>query len=492
MSGRRLVRNSVFMTGSVVGGGLLLFFILVLCARYIGVEKFGNFTLVITIAAIFQLFADGGIVNITIRDAAREIEKAGEILGATRALAWLMTVGLGALLVLVTELVVKDRAFKITLYAMGAASLAALHASVYAAILRAYEDMGIVAVSGIAHKVLLLALVVGTIKLDLKMEGIAVAHLVANLLQWLFHAVLVRARYTRSSLRLDRSYVSYMMREALPLGAGVVLRRFNVHLHTFLLTGLAGAVAVGIYNSAYRFLQMIEVGALALASVLFPALAKLQKASMQQFTKLYADSLRVMVVASAPVGGLLAALGDRYVLVIYGPSYASAGIVLKILGASLIFLVPGALAHSVFSALGRQASFMRVSFAGIVANAIVGGAMIHFYQSTGAALATLSTELVTFFVAAWYFRAEQVLIDYVAIYLRAALPAAVLAVPAAYFGHRYGLPGLIGTSLIYAAAYGVSAVLLGAITPKELAMIAGRRGKPEPAPVVDLEPQSGA
>ena len=491
MSGRRLVRNSLFMTGSVVGGGLLLFFILVLCARYIGVEQFGKFTLVITIAAIFQLFADGGLVNITIRDAARDTEKSGEILGATRALAWLMTVVLGALLVLASEILVQDRSFKITLYAMGAAALAALHASVYAAILRAHEDMGIVAVSGIAHKVVLLGMVVAAIKLDAKIEGVAVAHLAANLLQWFFHAALVRSRYARSRLRLDRAHVAYLMREALPLGAGVVLRRFNVHLHTFLLTGLAGAMAVGLYNSAYRFLQMIEVGALALASVLFPALAKLQKSSQEQFNKLYADSLRMMVVASAPVGGLLAALGDRYVIVIYGDSYASAGIVLKILGASLIFLVPGALAHSVFSALGRQASFMRVSLAGIVANVLIGGAMIRFYQSTGAALATLSTELVTFIVAAWYFRAEKVVVDYTGIYLRAAVPAAILAVPASFLGHSYGLPGLIAATAIYGIAYAVAAFLCGAITPKELALIAGRRRKPQADAVANLEPQSG-
>lgn len=480
------------MTGSVVGGGLLLFLILVLCARYVGVEQFGDFTLVITIAAIFQLFADGGLVNITIRDAARDTRKSGEILGATRALAWLMTGVLGLLLVLVTELVVRDRAFKITLYAMGAAALAALHASVYAAILRAHEDMGIVAISGIAHKVLLLGLVAGTITLDWKLEGIAVAHLVANLAQWLLHALLVRLRYTRSRLRLDRAYVSYLVREALPLGAGVVLRRFNVHLHTFLLTGLAGAMAVGLYNSAYRFLQMIEVGALALSGVLFPALAKLQKSSMDQFTKLYSDSLRVMVVASAPIGGLLAALGDRYVIVIYGDSYASAGIVLKILGASLVFLVPGALAHSVFAALGRQASFMRVSLAGIAANAVIGGLMIRFYQSTGAALATLCTELVTFVVAAWYFRAEKVHVEYGKIYLRAALPAAMLAVPASYLGHSYGLTGLVAATLLYGVAYAVAAVLCGAISPKELAMLARPRRKPEAQPpAAALEPQSG-
>jgi hypothetical protein len=104
--------------------------------------------------------------------------------------------------------------------------------------------------------------------------------------------------------------------------------------------------------------------------------------------------------------------------------------------------------------------------------------MIRFYQSTGAALATLITELVTFLVAARYFRAEKIVVDYAGIYLRAALPAAVLAIPASYLGHSFGLPGLIGATVAYGIAYAVAAILCGAISPRELALIAGRRRKP--------------
>src|SRR5690606_40983255 len=65
-------------------------------------------------------------------------------------------------------------------------------------------------------------------------------------------------------------HTRYLLREALPLGAGFVIRRTNLHVSTILLTVLAGSATVGLYNSAYRFLQMVEVGALTLSSVLFP------------------------------------------------------------------------------------------------------------------------------------------------------------------------------------------------------------------------------
>src|SRR5258706_8418536 len=145
---------------------------------------------------------------------------------------------------------------------------------------------------------------------------------------------------------------------------------------------------------------MIEIGSIALASVLSPALAKAQKSSMEQFTRLYGESVRILIVISAPVGGLFAVLGDQFVLAIYGSKYASAGIVLRIVGPSLVFLVPGALAHPVFAALGRQTLFMWLSGMAVIINVGAGVVFAHYFSYVGMAWVTLFTEFFTFTVGA--------------------------------------------------------------------------------------------
>jgi O-antigen/teichoic acid export membrane protein len=466
--GRRLVRNSILISGSVVAGGLLLFANLVLCARYLGVAHFGTFTLVITLVSLFQLFADGGVVNITIRDVARDSARGGEILGSTKTLVWAVTLGFALVLVAGSELLIFDPSVKVTVLLMGASALAALHASLHAGIMRAHEHMGMVAACSIVHKIGLLGLVWASIHADAGMAGVAFAHLAANVAQWVFQALWVRARYTRAKLRFDREHLRYLLKEAMPLGAAVVLRRFTVHLSTFLLTALSGVAAVGLYNAAYRFVQMIEIGAIALASVLFPALAKAQKASPERFARLYQDSLRVLIVISAPVGGALAALGDRYVLLLYGEGYDAAGSVLRILGVSLIFLVPGALAHPVLAALGRQTLFMRVALRGLVLNAGLGVLLIHFYASVGAAWVTLATEVFTFALGAWFIRSEKVVASYLGTFARAGLPAALLAVLLSRLAPSAGTVWLVVATVGYGVAYLVVVVALGAISLREL------------------------
>lgn len=475
---RRLVKNSIFMSGSVVVGGLILFLVLVLCARYLSVARFGDFTLIITLASIFQLFADGGVINITIRDVARETDKQGEILGLTRGFVWLVSISLGLLLWAGTELFVAEPYLKTTIYWMGGGALAALHGSLYQSVLRAHEDLGVVALGGILHKIVLLGMVGAAIHWDLGIEGVAAVHCLANLLQWWFFTYWVRSRYTRSRLHLDRKGIRYLVREAVPLGAGVVLRRLTVHLCTFLLAVLAGSVAVGLYNSAYRFTQMTEVGAVALATVLFPALAKLQQSSIERFRQLSADSIRVLIVISAPVAGLLAALGDQYVVVAYGDAYSAAGPALRLLGASLVFLVPGALLRSVFAALDQQGAFMRLSIIGILINAATGALLVHYYQATGAALATLITEVATFYIACFMLRQHEVYVASTAIFARALGAAGLLAIPLAQFCHSASKLVLVIGTVVYSVAYVAAVVALGAIRLSELQALAAPRRRP--------------
>lgn len=473
MNPRRLLRNSFLMTGGVVAGGVLLFLIFVLIARYLPVQRFGEFVYVLTLASIFQLFTDGGIVNVTIRDLARSPDERARLFGSTRSLVWILTLLMAGVVLLGTHLWNPDPAVRVTAWAMGAASLMALHGLLYAAVVRAYEDMGMVALAGFLHKVVLLGLVVGAIAADTGIEGVAIAHVGANLLQWAFFGILVRQRYVRAPMRVDVAHWKYLIGAAVPLGVGQVLRRMTTHLGTFLLAGLAGVVAVGLYNSAYRVVQMIEIGSVAATSVLFPVFSRLAKSDPELLRRLYGDSLRIMLVLSAAVGGVLVAFGSHLVLVIFGPSYAAAGPVLQVLGGALFFLMPSAVMHALFSAIDRQTLFMKLAIVGILVNATLGVLLIPEHGSLGAAIGTLATEILLFVTGAWFLHKEQLRAAYVDMYLRVLLVAGVVTALAWWAGPSIrSTPWLVLAGVVYLTTYAALIVASRVITPKELAFIA--------------------
>lgn len=466
----RVVKNSAFMgVGALLGGGLLLATI-VAVARPLGPAHFGDFIVALTFASLFQMFADGGIVQVTIRDIAQAPERCGDILAKTHGLLWIIT-GVALLVLIATaELFLTSAPHRALCYGMGGAALATLHASFFAGIARAHEDMGLLAVFGLAHKALVLGLVLASAELDLGLPGVSYAHLLATLAYALLQRWVVARRYAPAAVRFDREHMRYILGEALPLGAGFVIRRTNLHVSTVLLTVLAGSATVGIYNSAYRFLQMVEVGALTLSSVLFPVFSKLYLADPEGFRRLYGASVRFLLLLGAPVAGLAWVFGDPLVALLYGTEYAAAGSVLGIIGAALFFLVPGTLFHSVFVAAGRQASFMRLSLVSIAVQGVAGLILIPRMQASGAAIATLITEATTFVVGAILLRRLDVATSYLGVFGRvfaaAAVPGVLLA--ASPWSTRSDALSLLLGGAIYLVAFVGLVLLFGVLRPSEI------------------------
>lgn len=481
--GRRLALNGLLMSAGSVAGGLLLFLVFVIVARYLGVKGLGDFVLILTATSLLQLFGDGGLVAITVRDIARDLPRQGEILAKSWGVLWGVSVPAVGVVVALTTLAAPAGGLRVAILLMGAGMLAALHGSLLVTVARAHEQMGILALFGVLHKALLMVLVLLVTRSDLGLPGVAAAHLGANLVQACAHYWLVRVRYTRPTVRLELSHARALLRDCLPLGAGVLLRKTNLHVCTLVLGLAVGAGAVGIYNSAYRFLQMIEVGSLTVSGVVLPALAKAHGPDLGRFNRLFSASTRALLLVSAPAAGLLMVTGDELILTVYGPEYASAGIVLRLLGVSLVALVPGALLNAAFTAARKQPLFMRLSALGVVLN--TGGCLllVPLAQSLGAALATFLTEAATLVVGTLWLSRVGVEARYFQSFLCTLAPTALAAVAAA--GVRFALgPGLsVGVGLlavwgVYGACYAALVVMLRSVTAEELTLLLGRSPGP--------------
>jgi O-antigen/teichoic acid export membrane protein len=474
----RILKNSIFITGSVVLGGAILFLNFVLVARYLGPELLGSFVLVLSAMTLLQLFADGGLVTILIRELARSETDAAHVLGATRALVWSASVALAAAGVPVVSLLDPSPDLAWTVLWMGLASLAAVQSAVNAAVLRAREDMGVVAIVNTTHKVLLLALVFTAIKLDVGMPGVAFVHLAANAALWAVTFIVVRTRYLAAPLRFLPSAWRYMMREALPLGGGMVLRKLAVHMNVFLLTILATAGTVGLFNAAYRLPQMIEIGSTALAGVLFPALSRLAVTSRDDFYALFAGGMQSLVLIGVGGAGWLVLAAGPVLNAADGDAFVGAHGTLVVLGFSLAFLVPGALLHAVFSALDRQHYFLRVTAVGVCVNAVLNLILIPQLEHLGAAFATLSSEIVTLAVGITILsRLDVPTAALPRVYGKALLAVAIGSVPLLLLqGADSSVLSLVLASAAYFAIYGIVSIATGLLQPRDL--LAALRPRP--------------
>ncbi|RDV27506.1 flippase [Alteromonas aestuariivivens] len=396
-SNRRLLKNSAAVTLSVAIGGILVFLAMIILARYLGVEDFGIFSTLLAIVSLIQLFADGGMVNITIRDVARDNQSLNRYIGST-SIGLIMV---SALLLLITGGVVyvADIPSKVgvSLLLMLLAQLCALQGLIFGAAIRAMEDMEITAFIGVVHKLMLVAAMWGTLELGGDLTAVCAANLIVNLIQTLWLQWVVHRKYGALVYRFDRTLWKTVFKDSLPLGISMVLRKLTVHLDILLLSVLATVFAVGLYSSAYRVLQLIETASIAFSGVMLPVLSQLAVQDKTRYAGMLNNVLTFMLAAAIPLAAWLWVASDNLVLALYGEDYKSAGQVLQVLGIGLIALIPASLLHPAFAAINEQKILMKLAIASLALNSVLGVILIWYFSYLGAAIGTAVTECVVFF-----------------------------------------------------------------------------------------------
>lgn len=391
---RKLVKNSLVVTAGMAIGGALVFLAMVVMARYLGVADFGIFSTLLAVVSIIQLFADGGMVNITIRDIARQPDALQEQIGFT-------SLGLLGLSVVIITVI------SVSLYAWGMdskllysflfmllAGFSALQGLIFGAAIRAREDMHITAFIGVVHKAILAFGIWAVLAAGGGLIAVCAVNFAANLIQTLWLLSEVNKRYGRVQFRFHWPRWKAIFTESLPLGASLVLRKLTVHLDILLLSVLATAIAVGLYSSAYRVLQLIETASIAFSGVMLPRLSQLAKQDISRFTVAFNHITVFLFAASVPLALWFWLSADVLIPLFYTSTYAEAAPALQVLGLALMALIPAALLHPTFAALGEQKALMKLAFISLTLNTLLGGALILPFTYVGAAIGTAVTEAV--------------------------------------------------------------------------------------------------
>lgn len=469
MSGmsRVVMRNLVFGVAGEAISGALNFLTLILVARALGTAEFGVFSYILAFVGIFQLFADLGLTNTLVREIARERERVAEIMGALRPLAWISSLVIFALIAaLGWPLSATAEIYQATLL-LGLAVLATFHSFSYASVCRAFEEMGYNAAGNITHKVLQIVLVMLALFMDTGVVGVAAAMLAANLYQWLFFHIVVRRRYVPNlRWRVDVVYWHYLLLEAIPIGMAMVFRRANQQVGTLVLTALATSTSVGLFNAAYKIVQMIDMIPFTLSLPFFPPIARLARESPQRLFALLERVWRIFMIIAAPLMVWLFVMAPRLVELMFGAQYAAATDTLRILTFAVLFLFVTALYAYLFSALQRQRFYTISSGLCLLANILLGVLLIPYYGHMGAAVAALAGEAIFCASGAWLLYGLGLRLSVLRVFGIPLLLALVI-VPILWWALSLSLIAAIACSAFYVVLYLVLVIVTGTLRSEE-------------------------
>lgn len=387
-------RNTLILLASNFSSAAFGLVISILIARGLGDGALGAYSLALAWSLTLAQFADLGMNTLLTRDLAREPHHTAVYLRASliskTIVGSILSLGLWAAASGLTQSEIAARAIQL------GAGLILLNAwySSFTAVFRAFGRMNAILflnVGGIAIQLLLAWFLIAR---GWDVGALILLAVAIQALQ-LFGGVLL---YSRQEQRVpqtfktpDRALVWKLTRAGLPFALAGILASVEMRANVFLLGALANERAVGWYSAASRLTEGLRLVPNAFFGAMLPALAALSSAQGQNLFRRAQWSLFVFGLACA-LG--LTFLAAPLVEFLFGSQFAPAIPTLVVLGWGLIPATLIGLVTLWLYARGAEARVNIFLLGGLLLQVVLALALIPHYSATGAAVATLCSDVV--------------------------------------------------------------------------------------------------
>lgn len=394
----RLRRNLVFSTLTAASAGLMLW-LSAIAGRRLSEDVFGQFMWVITFATMAEVLMDLGLHQITVRAIARDRSQAARLLHNSLALKILP--GLGMFLVMgVTAYVLRDEVdVRIACLLMLGSAVLRSYLLTVRGILLGLERFDHESVVVILDRVLVLAACSWALLHNWGLIGVAVMFVAARVVAFVAALVLARSLVGSLSLGFDLPLWRDLQRQALPVGAFLIVLNFYSYIDTIMLGVLSTDADTGAYGAAYQLYQGFSYLPAILSSVLAPRLAALWTTDRAGHRRMAwqgigaAAGLAVMV--AIPVWLVARPLLTAIFTGASDVDYGAAALTLRILVSGLGFIFVIWILQALAISVDHERLLISTTTIGAVFNVALNFALIPRYGRNGAATATLLGEALS-------------------------------------------------------------------------------------------------
>ena len=395
-----IARNSGFLFLNGIVTNILSFFALLYIARYLGPEKYGMYTFAFAFIYFFSFIPDMGIHQILVREAAKEPEKAGKLIGnGTIMQICLSLVALFLAFVLINVINFPPS----TKSALYIASLGLLitgtgaYGIIYEAKLRMEYSLLFNLANRIVFLVFIFLAIANNLELNVFIFASVLATFIHNLLMILFAKKLVNV-----SFDVDISLMKQLVKEAIPIAIASVFTVIYFRIDVLMLSFLRGNIEVGFYSAAYRLTEALVFLPTVITTSTFPLMSKYYKDSFDSFSFAYTRTFKYLFATGLLIAVLVTFASDKIIFLAYGLKYQSSAIALQILIWSTAIMFITTLISTTCVSSGNQQIVSKRALLAALLNVILNLILIPWIGYIGAAIATvLSTFGAMMFSLFW-------------------------------------------------------------------------------------------
>ncbi|HET7855668.1 MAG TPA: flippase [Gaiellaceae bacterium] len=404
----RLATNTIVQAAGILAGAAIGFFTFVAVTRGLGPEAFGDFTAAMVFLFIPVVIADIGFSTAVLREISASPERTESAMRASLPFRTFVSAGIVALAAAIGVLLPLNDRTTVAILIGAVGSFLTLMTLALLPVLQAQLRMHWAVAGNVTGRLVTLGLTLAALGIGLGFKSIVAAQVVGIAVTFAVHLYAV-GRTVRLRPVVDPQYWRSLVAGSIVIGLAIGLSQIYFRVDTVLLALFRSSEEVGLYGAAYKFIELSQFMAAAVAVSMFPPLAAFVARGDPRARDLVQKSFDVLIAGAVFLFVLMLAFPEEIITVSAGPDYREAASALQLLAPYVLFGFVNAGLWRALLATERDRLLLATAVVVLVLNVALNLALIPEYGYKAAAVISVVSEAVILAPIAWAVRQDGLL-----------------------------------------------------------------------------------
>jgi O-antigen/teichoic acid export membrane protein len=383
-------RNVSALVVAQIGTKAINVAVSVALVRWLGVAELGRYAYVLAFCFPFGALADFGLATLAIREASRAPAQTAPVLAVARRAALTLATAASIVMVGLALLLDHDAAIVTAIALGGLASIVSALTMPSLVLLTAREQMDRLSLHRLIGAVLSSAMTLAVLMAGGGVVALLGGSLLTGVVMWRVARALAGDPGRAPATTTGAGFA--LLRRALPFGLLMAGFALYYRIDMLMLEWLAAPGELGRYAAAYRFLDAVIVLAASLGGPLFPRLSSVAISAPAEARRVLEAGWRPLLALGLPLTLGTIAVADGIVALLFGPAFAGAAPLLRLLMLGTLPLFWVNVANHALIAGDRVWPLVRVYTLSALVNVAGNVVLVPRWGATGAAVATVVCE----------------------------------------------------------------------------------------------------
>jgi len=391
---RVLLKNNIALTITSVIEKILLLLTAVFLARYLGVADYGKWGLVLSFCAIISIINDYGLRIDMMRKISKSFSKIKTEIGNVMILSVIISTALIIITIFLPSAILDGEIKSLCIVILAAG----IFNGVSGALMNTFSAKQMMEYNSfvrVASATLMIIGYLGVIFFHQGLMALAIVTLINRALISIIVMFLVRKKFSINTLIIKPEMWKSLLLSAIPFTIGFAISRIYFKIDMVMMSWMnTGDFQLGLYNATTNIIVNLQFLPLTFGYTIFPILSSLSMTS-KSFVEKYNRYIKISLAIVLPIAIIIALFPSLILNIIFGKSYETGALSLRILSLFLLFSAVTIVQKNRLSATGHQKLIIKVMFAGIILNILMNLYFIKAFGYVGASITTVISEFVT-------------------------------------------------------------------------------------------------